>query len=86
MSVLIGASSVAQLEQNVAALDHFDFTTDDLANIDRHVIDGGIDLWRTAATPNSWSGVQSAVSDDGRRGRRPGLRSAVGSRRSARIR
>ena len=30
-SVLIGASSVAQLEQNVAALDHLDFTADELS-------------------------------------------------------
>ena len=49
-SVLIGASSVAQLEQNVAALDHLDFTADELATIDRHAVDAGIDLWRTAAT------------------------------------
>ena len=49
-SVLIGASSVAQLEQNVTALDHFEFTSDELANIDRYAVDGGIDLWRTPAT------------------------------------
>jgi L-glyceraldehyde 3-phosphate reductase len=49
-SVLIGASSVAQLEQNVAALDHLEFTADELANVDRYAVDGGIDLWRTPAT------------------------------------
>jgi L-glyceraldehyde 3-phosphate reductase len=49
-SVLIGASSVAQLEQNVAALDHLEFTADELAAIDRYAADGGIDLWRTPAT------------------------------------
>ena len=49
-SVLIGASSVAQLEQNVAALDHLDFTADELADIDRYAVEGGIDLWRTPAT------------------------------------
>jgi L-glyceraldehyde 3-phosphate reductase len=49
-SALIGASSIAQLEQNVAALDHLDFTPDELANIDRYAVDGGIDLWRTPAT------------------------------------
>jgi L-glyceraldehyde 3-phosphate reductase len=49
-SVLIGASSVAQLEQNVAALDHLEFSTDELAAIDRHAIDGDIDLWRAVAT------------------------------------
>jgi L-glyceraldehyde 3-phosphate reductase len=49
-SVLIGASSVAQLEQNVAALDHLDFTADEFANIDRYAVDSGIDMWRAAAT------------------------------------
>jgi L-glyceraldehyde 3-phosphate reductase len=49
-SVLIGASSVAQLNQNVAALDDIDFTADELANIDRYAVDGGIDLWRGPAT------------------------------------
>jgi L-glyceraldehyde 3-phosphate reductase len=49
-SVLIGASSIAQLEQNVAALDHLDFTAEELAIIDRYAVDGGVDLWRTPAT------------------------------------
>jgi L-glyceraldehyde 3-phosphate reductase len=49
-SVLIGASSVAQLDQNVAALDHLDFTADELATIERYAVDGGIDLWRSPAT------------------------------------
>jgi len=49
-SVLIGASSVDQLEQNVTALDHLEFTADDLTAIDRYAVDGGIDLWRIPAT------------------------------------
>jgi L-glyceraldehyde 3-phosphate reductase len=49
-SVLIGASSVAQLEQNVAALDNLEFTADEIATIDRYAVDAGIDLWRTPAT------------------------------------
>jgi L-glyceraldehyde 3-phosphate reductase len=49
-SVLIGASSVAQLEQNVSALDNLDFSSDELATIDRYAVDGGVDLWRTPAT------------------------------------
>ncbi|MGI8664748.1 MAG: L-glyceraldehyde 3-phosphate reductase [Jatrophihabitans sp.] len=49
-SVLIGASSVHQLEQNVAALDNRDFSETELAEIDQHAVDGGIDLWREAAT------------------------------------
>jgi L-glyceraldehyde 3-phosphate reductase len=49
-SVLIGASSVHQLEQNIAALDNRSFTADELAEIDRHAVEGGIDLWREVAT------------------------------------
>jgi L-glyceraldehyde 3-phosphate reductase len=49
-SVLIGASSVVQLEQNVSALDRLEFTSDELSQIDRFAVDGGIDLWRTPAT------------------------------------
>jgi L-glyceraldehyde 3-phosphate reductase len=49
-SVLIGASSVAQLDQNVAALDNLDFTAEELASIDDYAVDVGIDLWRTPAT------------------------------------
>jgi L-glyceraldehyde 3-phosphate reductase len=49
-SVLIGASSVDQLEQNVAALENLDFSTQELASIDRYAVDGDIDLWRTPAT------------------------------------
>jgi L-glyceraldehyde 3-phosphate reductase len=49
-SVLIGASSVDQLEQNVAALDQLEFTGDELATIDRYAVDGNVDLWRTPST------------------------------------
>jgi L-glyceraldehyde 3-phosphate reductase len=45
-SVLIGASSVRQLEDNVAALDNLDFSAQELADIDNHAVEGGIDLWR----------------------------------------
>jgi len=44
-SVLIGASSVAQLEQNVAALERLDFDDAELEEIDRHAGEGGINLW-----------------------------------------
>ncbi|MGN6205054.1 L-glyceraldehyde 3-phosphate reductase [Humibacter sp.] len=47
-SLVIGASSVEQLEQNVAALDHLDFTDDELTAIDEHAVDSGVDLWATA--------------------------------------
>jgi L-glyceraldehyde 3-phosphate reductase len=49
-SALIGASSVAQLDQNVAALDNLEFTADEIAAIDRYAVDANIDLWRTPAT------------------------------------
>jgi L-glyceraldehyde 3-phosphate reductase len=44
-SALIGASSVAQLEQNVAALDNADFTDGELAEIDRYAVDGAVNIW-----------------------------------------
>ncbi len=49
-SLVIGASHVAQLEENVAALDHLDFTTDELAEIDRFAVDAGVDMWADART------------------------------------
>ncbi len=48
-SLVIGASSVEQLEQNVAALQNLSFTTEELAEIDLHArTDVGIDLWAEA--------------------------------------
>jgi L-glyceraldehyde 3-phosphate reductase len=44
-SALIGASSVGQLEQNVAALANLGFSADELAEIDRHAVEGGINIW-----------------------------------------
>jgi L-glyceraldehyde 3-phosphate reductase len=50
-STLVGASSVRQLEQNVAALDRLDFSDDELAEIDRHAVDQpAIDLWRSESS------------------------------------
>ncbi|MGD9528023.1 L-glyceraldehyde 3-phosphate reductase [Pseudonocardia sp.] len=49
-STLVGASSVAQLESNVAALANPDFDADELAEIDRYATEAGIDLWRGSAT------------------------------------
>jgi L-glyceraldehyde 3-phosphate reductase len=48
-STLIGASSVQQLEQNVSALDKPVFTDDELAAIDQHAVDAGINLWETSS-------------------------------------
>jgi L-glyceraldehyde 3-phosphate reductase len=44
-SALIGASSVAQLETNVAALRNLSFTDAELAEIDAHATEQGINLW-----------------------------------------
>ena len=49
-SVLVGASSVGQLEQNVGALGRLDFSDDELADIEQHAVDSGIDLWEAPRT------------------------------------
>ncbi len=48
-SLVIGASSVAQLEQNVAALERLDFADEELSAIDAFATEGGIDLWRSTS-------------------------------------
>jgi L-glyceraldehyde 3-phosphate reductase len=47
-SALIGARNVAQLEDSLDALKRLDFSDGELAEIDRHAQDSGIDLWREA--------------------------------------
>jgi L-glyceraldehyde 3-phosphate reductase len=44
-SALVGASSVQQLEANLAAVGNLEFTADELAAIDEHAVDMGINLW-----------------------------------------
>ena len=48
-SVLIGASSVAQLEENLAAAGKTGFTDDELAAIDRDAVDAGINIWAASS-------------------------------------
>ena len=48
-SALIGASSVEQLEDNIAAVDRLGFTDDELAEIDRYAIDGAINIWAASS-------------------------------------
>ena len=48
-SALAGASSVEQLEANVAALERLDFGDDELEQIDRHATDSGINLWAASS-------------------------------------
>jgi len=49
-SALIGARSVAQLDDSLDALKGATLTAEELAEIDRHALDGGIDLWRASST------------------------------------
>jgi L-glyceraldehyde 3-phosphate reductase len=49
-SALVGASSVEQLEANVAAVEHPDFRDDELEEIDRHATDSGINLWAASSS------------------------------------
>lgn len=44
-SALIGVSSVAQLDENIDALNNLDFTTEELAAIDEFAVDAGVNLW-----------------------------------------
>src|SRR6478609_6583122 len=49
-SVLVGASSVGQLEDNIAATENLDFSDDELTLLDHHAVESGIDLWRGSST------------------------------------
>jgi L-glyceraldehyde 3-phosphate reductase len=49
-SLVIGASSVAQLEDNVRALDHLEVSGDELAEIDGLATDAGVNLWARSST------------------------------------
>ena len=44
-SVLVGASSVRQLEDNLQAVAGLTFGDDELATIEQHAVDSGINLW-----------------------------------------
>ena len=48
-STLVGASSIEQLEDNVRAVERLDFHDDELAGIDRHATESGINLWATSS-------------------------------------
>lgn len=48
-SVLVGASSVEQLDDNLLAVKNLDFTAEELAKIDNHAVDAGINLWATSS-------------------------------------
>ncbi|WP_370644591.1 L-glyceraldehyde 3-phosphate reductase [Actinoplanes sp. L3-i22] len=48
-SVVLGASSVTQLENNLAALNNTAFTADELAEIDKYATESGINLWANSS-------------------------------------
>jgi L-glyceraldehyde 3-phosphate reductase len=48
-SVLVGASSVAQLEENLAAAGQAAFSAEELAAIDRHSAESGINIWAASS-------------------------------------
>ncbi|MCC3268143.1 L-glyceraldehyde 3-phosphate reductase [Arthrobacter gengyunqii] len=47
-SALVGASSVRQLEDSLAAVNRLDFTPEELASIDEYAVDSNINLWASA--------------------------------------
>lgn len=47
-SALIGARNVEQLDNSLDAASHLDFSDEELAEIDRHAQDAGIDIWKGA--------------------------------------
>lgn len=47
-SLVIGASSVEQLDENVAVLENLELSAEELEAIDEYAADGGIDLWKSA--------------------------------------
>ena len=48
-SVLIGASSVEQLDDNLAVLDNLEISQEELDAIEQDAVDSGINLWATSS-------------------------------------
>jgi L-glyceraldehyde 3-phosphate reductase len=49
-TALIGASSPEQVKENVGALAKLAFSKEELAEIDKHAVDSGINLWEKPST------------------------------------
>jgi L-glyceraldehyde 3-phosphate reductase len=49
-SALIGASKPEQVRENVGALKNLAFSAEELAEIDRHALEGGVNLWEKPST------------------------------------
>ena len=48
-TVLLGVSRLEQLDENLSALEHLTFTEDELTEIDRYAVDGGLNIWEPTA-------------------------------------
>jgi L-glyceraldehyde 3-phosphate reductase len=48
-SALVGASSVAQLEENLAAADKTTFAPEEIAAIDKNAVEAGINIWSASS-------------------------------------
>lgn len=48
-TALIGASRWSQIENSLGALDNLEFTDDELSAIDRHAVEGGVNIWSTSS-------------------------------------
>jgi L-glyceraldehyde 3-phosphate reductase len=49
-SALIGASRPEQITELAGAVQRLEFSADELAAIDQHAVDGGINLWQRPST------------------------------------
>jgi L-glyceraldehyde 3-phosphate reductase len=56
-SVLVGASSAAQLEENLSAASQTGFSQSELAAIDQHAVESGIDIWADSSAVSSGAGA-----------------------------
>jgi L-glyceraldehyde 3-phosphate reductase len=61
-SALIGARTVDQLADSLGALRRLDFTEEELAAIDGHAVDGGIDIWKRSSSVKAapWQSLSPA--------------------------
>jgi L-glyceraldehyde 3-phosphate reductase len=48
-SALVGASSVRQLEENLAAAGKTEFTAEEIAAIDKDAVEAGINIWKASS-------------------------------------
>jgi L-glyceraldehyde 3-phosphate reductase len=48
-TALVGASRWSQIEDNLGALDNLEFTDEELAEIDKYAVEGGVNLWASSS-------------------------------------